>query len=164
MTIAEGYLQELQREVVSARKMLARVPLERADWKPHEKSMTIGRLAGHLAESFDWVTITLLRDELDFTNFTYVPFAPATTEELLTHFDESFKSSMGTLATCTDEQMSKSITWRNGATVFFTKPRAEIMRELNMNHFIHHRAQLGVYLRLLDVPVPSCYGPTADEQ
>lgn len=164
MTIAEGYWQELQREAATARKMLERAPLEKADWKPHEKSMALGRLAGHIAESFYWVNITILKDEMDFANFEYKPFNPVNTDEMLSHFDKSLKSAGEVLSACSDEQMLKNLCWRAGETVFFTRPRTEMMREMNMNHFIHHRAQLGVYLRLLDIPVPATYGPSADEQ
>lgn len=164
MSIVDGFLQELDYEAVQTRKMLARVPDDKFDWQPHAKSMTLGRLAGHIAESPKWAEITAYQDTFVLDG-SYQPPQVSTQEELLEFFDENVAKAKEAMKSVSDEKMS--VTWRmvraEGELVF-EMPRAGVFRTFIMNHLIHHRGQLSVYLRLLDVPVPAIYGPSADEQ
>ncbi|MBS1516427.1 MAG: DinB family protein [Bacteroidetes bacterium] len=164
MQLNEGLIAELQHEAVSTRKMLERVPADKFGWKPHEKSMTLGRLASHIAEIPGWTNETINQDVLDFAKMEYKPFEPNSAEELVKFFDDKLASALDTLKNnATDENLMGMWTMKNGETVYMTMPRIAVMRGFVLSHLIHHRAQLGVYLRLLDVPIPSSYGPSADE-
>lgn len=161
--IAQSMLGEFDHEIDNLRKMLERVPEDKPAFAPHPKSMPMARLAGHLAELTGWLTVILKTDELDFGTGEFRPFSPATRAELLARFDEGVASARGALAGATDEQMMTPWTLRNGDTVYFTMPRVAVTRSMVLNHIIHHRAQLGVYLRMNDVAVPGMYGPSADD-
>jgi len=161
--LAAAFLAELENEAKVTRTCLERVPADKFDWKPHEKSMAFGRLASHIAEMFGWTKETLTKDVLDFATMDYKPFEPASTEELLAFFDERIADAKSTLASTSDEQFMTDWTMRNGEQVYFTMPKVAVMRSFVMNHIVHHRGQLSVYLRLNDIPVPSIYGPSADE-
>lgn len=164
MPLNEPIIGEMKHEGVATRKMLERVPADKFSWKPHEKSMSLGQLAAHVAEIADWTGPTINQDELDFSKMEYKPFEPKTTEELVKFYDEKQAAALKTLETnATDENLMGMWTLRNGETVYMTMPRIGVMRGFVLSHLIHHRAQLGVYLRLLDVPLPSSYGPSADE-
>jgi uncharacterized damage-inducible protein DinB len=163
MTIAQVLLEELKQEAASTKKLLERVPLEKGDWKPHEKSMAMNRLASHVAENFEWVGDTINSDEIDFAKHPYEPFIPKNTKELIKYFDECYAKAEKALSKCSDEEMMKNWTMRNGEQVYFTMPKSVVIRSFCINHMIHHRGQLTVYMRLLDVPLPGIYGPTADE-
>ncbi|HMQ02896.1 MAG TPA: DinB family protein [Pyrinomonadaceae bacterium] len=162
-TIGSTFLAELEHEAKAAREVLSRVPADKFDWKPHEKSMSFGKLASHVAEMIGWTGPTLQYPELDFSKMDYKPFEPATSEELLEYFDKNLAEAADVLRSTNDEQFMESWTMRNGETVYFTLPKAAVMRSFVMNHIVHHRGQLSVYLRLNDIPVPSIYGPSADE-
>jgi uncharacterized damage-inducible protein DinB len=164
MTIAQTFWEEIKQEAESTGKLLERVPLEKGDWKPHDKSMPLNRLASHVAENFQWVADTIESDEIDFAKIPYEPFIPKTTEELMKFFNESKAKAEKALAKCSDEEMMKNWTMRSGEQIYFTMPKVTVIRSFCINHMIHHRGQLTVYLRLLDVPLPGIYGPTADEQ
>ncbi|MBP9664437.1 MAG: DUF664 domain-containing protein [Pyrinomonadaceae bacterium] len=161
--LATAFLAELDNEAKVARECLSRVPADKFDWKPHEKSMTMGRLAVHVAEMFGWTKETLTQDVLDFATADFKPFEPSTTEELLALFDDHIAKAKAILAQTSDETFFTDWMMRNGETVYFTMPKVAVMRSFVMNHIIHHRGQLSVYLRLNDIPVPSIYGPSADE-
>ena len=161
--IASAYLAELQQEAKVAREVLSRVPVDKFDWKPHEKSMTFGRLASHVAEMIGWTGPTLQYPELDFAKMDYKPFEPASTQELLDYFDKNLAEAVEVLKNTSDEQFMENWTMRNGETEYFTLPKVAVMRSFVMNHIVHHRGQLSVYLRLNDIAVPSIYGPSADE-
>lgn len=163
MLVRDFFIPEYQKELKSTRRMLERVPMEKADWKPHEKSMTLGELAKHVAEIPNWMTLILTTDDLDFKKW-YSPITAETNEELLKTYDEISARAMEELKEATDETFHGNWTMRVGDRVFFTRPRIAVVRDFPMNHLYHHRAQLSVYLRLLDVPVPGMYGPTADER
>ncbi|MCX6160471.1 MAG: DinB family protein [Ignavibacteriae bacterium] len=163
MTIGQILAGELQHEAAATKKMFELLPFDKATWKPHEKSMTLGHLASHIAELPLWISLTVEMDELDFSKFDYKPSDAKTTEELIAKFDESMKKAVNALSNCSDEEMMKNWTLRNGETVYFTMPRAQVMRGMNYNHLFHHRGQLSVYLRMLNVPLPAVYGPTADD-
>ena len=164
MQLNEGLIAELQHEAVSTRKMLERVPADKFGWKKKKKSMTLGRLASHIAEIPGWTNETINQDVLDFAKMEYKPFEPNSAEELVKFFDDKLASALDTLKNnATDENLMGMWTMKNGETVYMTMPRIAVMRGFVLSHLIHHRAQLGVYLRLLDVPIPSSYGPSADE-
>ena len=161
--MASAFLGELENEAKVTRQVLERVPAEKFDWKPHEKSMTMGRLAVHVAEMFGWTKETLKSDVLDFASMDFTPFEPKTSEELLAFFDDHIAKAKIILTETPDETFFTDWTMRNGDQVYFTMPKVAVMRTFVMNHIIHHRGQLSVYLRLNDIPVPSIYGPSADE-
>lgn len=164
MTKAAAFLAELEQEAVATRKLLERVPLEKADWKPHKKSMPLQRLSTHIAEIPAWFAVTLLEDELDFAKSDNKPFIPKSSEDLLAFFDKNIDEAKTTLKDFSDEQMAGTWTMRTGEEIYFTLPKDVVVRTWCFNHWYHHRAQLGVYLRLLDIPLPSTYGPSADTQ
>ncbi len=161
--INAGFLAELQHEAATTRKMLERLSPDKFDWKPHEKSMTTSRLATHVSDMFDWITVTLTTDELDFALEDMKPFEPRTTEELLGHFDKNVAEATEALTNAADETFFENWTLKNGETEYFTMPKIGVLRSFCFNHIIHHRGQLSVYLRLNDIPVPEIYGPSADE-
>lgn len=161
--LAMAFLGELENEAKTTRAVLERVPADKFDWQPHEKSMKMGRLAVHVAEMFGWTKETLKSDVLDFSTMDMTPFEPRTTDELLAFFDEQITNAKAILAETSDETFMTDWTMRNGEQVYFTMPKVAVMRSFVMNHIIHHRGQLSVYLRLNDIPVPSIYGPSADE-
>ena len=164
MGINASFIAELEQEAKATRKLLERVPLEKHDWKPHEKSMALGRLAFHVAEIYGWASSTLDQDELDFAKFDYKPKISGTTEELLAVFDDNYNKAMKSLKNAADPTFMENWTLKNGDVTYFTLPKIAVLRSFAFSHQIHHRAQLGVYLRMLDVPLPGMYGPTADEQ
>jgi len=160
---AAAFLGELENEAKVTRQVLERVPADKFDWKPHEKSMTMGRLAVHCAEMFGWTKETLKSDVLDFATADFTPFEPSSNEELLAFFDDHIARAKTIIAETSDETFMTDWTMRNGDQVYMTMPKVAVLRTFVMNHIIHHRGQLSVYLRLLDIPVPSIYGPSADE-
>ena len=166
MPISHAMLPEFDHEMGNTRKTLERVPENKFDWKPHEKSMPMGKLAIHLATLPGWTIQTLTQDSLDVAPADGEPFKlpeANTTEELLALFDQNVASARAAIAEASDAQMMQPWSLLATGKTIFTLPRAAVLRGFVMNHSIHHRAQLGVYLRLNDVPVPSIYGPSADE-
>ena len=161
--MSAGLVAELQQEAIASRKCLERIPEDKFDYKPHEKSMTMIRLAVHVAEMINWATVTCNSVELDFSTMDNTPFEPKTTAELVEYLDKQVAEAVAALQTTSDEAMMEPWTLRNGETVYFTMPRIQVLRGMVFNHAIHHRGQLSVYLRLNDIPVPSLYGPSADE-
>ena len=164
MTLNEQLIAEIKMEAATTRKLLERVPVEKSDWKPHEKSMEIGKLAAHVAELPGWVTGTLTADEMDFAKREYKPFVPASSDELVAFFDAKVNEAIATLEKAPQEEFSKNWTLRHGDHIIFTMTKPAVIRSFALSHMYHHRGQLSVYLRLLDIPVPGTYGPTADEK
>jgi uncharacterized damage-inducible protein DinB len=162
MAINEAFIGELQHEAATTRKLLERIPAETFDWKPHEKSMSMHRLAAHTAEMFGWISPTLESDEMDFAK-PYDQPNPTNTEELLELLDKNVATATESLRKTDDATFMKNWTLRNGEEIFLTMPKAAVVRSFVMNHIVHHRGQLSVYLRLNDIPVPALYGPSADE-
>ena len=162
MSLIKAFTNELEREAQTSRKMLERVPDGRYDWKPHPKSMTLGRLAAHVAELPSWIGMALNTSELDFANNTYPPAVVNNSKELLQYFEKNLIDGRAQLANAREEQLSEPWTLRNGETIYSTEPKGEVIR-MSLSQIIHHRAQLGVYLRLLNIPIPGSYGPSADE-
>ena len=166
MPINQMMLPEFDHEMANTRKTLERVPDDKFDWKPHEKSMTLGGLATHLAQIPGWTKNTFEADELDLmpAGSELPRTEPAkSSAEILASFDSNVAAARAALENAGDDLWRGDWTLRMGEKKIFTLPRAAVMRGFVMNHMIHHRAQMGVYLRLLDVPVPSIYGPSADE-
>ncbi|MGH9256134.1 MAG: DinB family protein [Vicinamibacterales bacterium] len=162
MAMVDALLPEFDHEMTNTRKVLERVPEERFDWKPHVKSFSLGTLATHVATLPTWGTETLRRSDIDIGN-NPPPGALPSKGELLAAFDRNVAEARAALAGISDAELMAS--WslkRNGKTIF-SMPKAAVLRSFVFSHLIHHRAQLTVYLRLLDVPVPSIYGPSADE-
>jgi len=161
--IAQSLLPEFDQEMASTRKTLERVPEDRSEFRPHAKSMTLSRLAGHVAEIPWWAEVTLTGDEFDTATVPQTPAAMTSRQSLLATFDDKVAKARVLLSTVSDADMMRPWSLKHGAKTFFTMPKAIVFRSFVMNHLIHHRAQLGVYLRMNDVPVPSIYGPSADE-
>jgi Uncharacterized protein conserved in bacteria len=156
------YLKELEQEALTTRKMLQRVPTDKFEWQPHEKSMTIKRLATHIAELPTWITMAIKTDELDFADNPYQPADVNTTEELLVYFESSLADGRSELKEENESLLDKDWTLRNGQQIYSVEPKADVIR-MSINQIIHHRAQLGVFLRLLNIPIPGSFGPSADE-
>jgi uncharacterized damage-inducible protein DinB len=166
MTIAESLLPEFDQEMGNTRKVLERVPDDRWSWKPHDKSGTVGWLASHVATMPDWAAVTVKQDELDYAPVGETQYQPPVMEnrkQLLEVFDKGVTDARAAIAAASDQDMQKNWTLLAGGQTIFVMPRVAVMRGMVMNHLIHHRAQLTVYFRLLDVPVPGLYGPSADE-
>jgi uncharacterized damage-inducible protein DinB len=162
MTQLESFRKELESEAVTTRKMLAQVPTDKFNWQPHSKSMTVKRLATHIAELPTWIGMTFTTSELDFENNPYQQESVSNTEELLAYFERSLADGRKHLQEGKEEVLDKPWTLRSGKTVYSTEPKRDVLR-MAMSQIIHHRAQLGVYLRLLNVTIPGSYGPSADE-
>jgi uncharacterized damage-inducible protein DinB len=162
MDIIPMLLKEMEQEAKTTRKMLARIPEDKYDWQPHEKSMIMGRLATHIAELPGWVKMTLTTDELDFAKGDYTPVVVNNNTELLAYFEKCNTEGSSRLAEATEDELLPNWTLRNGDEIYAVYTKAEVVR-LALCQTAHHRAQLGVYLRLLDVPIPGSYGPSADE-
>ncbi len=166
MALNQAILPELDQEMSGTRKMLERVPEARFGWKPHAKSMTLGGLANHLADIPNWGVVTMEMDELDIAPVdgpSYKPSDYKTARELVAAFDQQLGKMRALIAAASDEVFMRPWTLKAGGKAMFTMPKIAVMRSMIFNHGIHHRAQLGVYLRMNDVPVPSLYGPSADE-
>jgi uncharacterized damage-inducible protein DinB len=155
-------LKEMDQEAIITRKMLERIPTEYFSWKPHPKSMTIQHLATHIAELPGWVTMALTTDGLDFSANPYKQEIVNDTEELLAYFERTFADGRAHLAAADEELLSGIWALRNGEQVLMAMTKAETIR-VAYSQTVHHRAQLGVFLRLLDIPIPGSYGPSADE-
>ena len=166
MPLNQALLPEFDLEMANTRKTLERVPEDKFGWKPHEKSFSMGALATHLATIPSWGSLTIQRDSIDIAPEGEPPpkTEPAESlKELLERFDRHVAATRDALASASDEDLLKTWTLLKGGKAVFAVPRVAALRSFIMNHNIHHRAQLGVYLRLNDVAVPSIYGPSADE-
>ena len=163
MSMNQGLIAELKMETASTKKMLERVPTDKNDWKPHTKSMKLGNLANHVAELPGWIAMTMATDELDLSTMDYKPTIPTTSAELTGKLDENVNKAVAALEAAKDEDFGKMWTLRNGAHVIFSMPKIAVIRSMAYSHHYHHRGQLSVYLRLLDIPVPGMYGPSYDE-
>jgi len=166
MTIGQMMLGEFEQEMQNTRKVLERVPDEKWDWKPHEKSGTVGWLAAHVANLPGWAAMTIKTEELDYAPVdgpSYQPAKISNRKELLAEFEKNVADTRAALGAVSDEEIMKNWTLLAGGKTIFTLPRVACIRGMVFNHLIHHRAQLTVYYRLLDVAVPGLYGPSADE-
>jgi uncharacterized damage-inducible protein DinB len=163
MTTGQELLQELTLEARVTRRFLERVPFDgRLDYQPAEKSEKLGRLAVHIAEIVAWWKSCVENDKLDFINFE--PKDIRSTEELLEYFDSLLIDAKNALAEADDAEFEKEWSMTHGEEILFTLPKKQVIRLFCMNHLVHHRSQLGVYLRVLGIPVPASYGPSADDE
>jgi len=166
MSIAQNFLPEYDHELATTRRLLERVPEAEFGWKPHARSMSLGQLAGHIANLPLWLSATMSAPFYDLAagGAEVRNDPPASREALLKGFDERVRHARASLAKATDAEMLAAWALKQGEHEIFSMPRVAAVRSFVMNHLIHHRGQLSVYLRLKDVPLPSMYGPTADEQ
>ena len=162
MSIIPMLLTEMEQEAQTTRKMLAIIPNDKFSWKPHEKSMSIKQLATHIAELPSWVSVTLTTSELDFAANAYEPTDINTTAGILDAFEKSLVDGKTQLEKATEEDLLPNWTMRNGEEIYSVSTKGEVIR-MAFCQTVHHRAQLGVYLRLLNIPIPGSYGPSADE-
>jgi uncharacterized damage-inducible protein DinB len=166
MALRDMLLPEFDQEMATTRKHLERVPEDKFGWKPHEKSGMMGWLAGHIADIPEWAVLGIREDSIDLAPggvHATAPVPPATREALLQMFDKNVAAARAAIAGAEDERLHQPWSLLMDGKPILTMPRLGVVRSFVMNHSIHHRAQLGVYLRLNDVPVPSSYGPSADE-
>lgn len=167
MGLAQMLVPEFDMEIATTRKVLERVPEDKFGWKPHEKSGTLGWLAKHVAELPGWVGVTIKMDLFDLSpvdgpRMEPTPL-PTTSKELLDLLDKKAAEARALLVDASDETMMKPWSLARQGAVLMTMPKAAVLRTFVLSHLIHHRGQLSVYLRLNDIPVPSIYGPSADE-
>jgi len=162
MTRGQELLQELTLEGEVTRRFLERVPFDKADFKPHEKSEQLNHLAIHVAEIVAWWKECIDNYELNFIDFKQKEIK--STVELLSYFDDLLTSAKKALSEVKDEELEKNWSMTHGEAVLFTLPKKQVLRIFCMNHLVHHRSQLGTYLRQLDIPVPAAYGPSADDE
>ncbi|MGE5399637.1 MAG: DinB family protein [Ignavibacteriales bacterium] len=160
-TMALEYLKELEAETTSTRKCIERIPMELFDFKPHEKSMALGYLTLLIAEMPKWITYIIEKSVIDFVTWEHLQ--PKTSAELVKHFDENIKGAKNALQNVSDEALSEMFYLKNGEQVLLSSSKKESVGQ-TINHLVHHRGQLTVYMRLNDIPVPSIYGPSADEK
>lgn len=165
MAIKDAFIAELKHEASLTKKMLEKVPVEKKDWKPHEKSMSLGRLATHIAETIKWISNIRHIDDFDFArDFNFKQHVAASQDELLQLFQTNLDSAISDLSSMSDDDFNRIWTVRRGDQVMMQLPKKVAIRGWGFSHQIHHRGQLSVYLRLLDIPVPGVYGPSADER
>jgi uncharacterized damage-inducible protein DinB len=166
MSTSQLLLSELDHEVQANRDLLDRLPDGKWDWKPHKKSMNLSRLATHVAEIPGWSNAILMADEIDFMSpemQAWTPREMQSKEEILAELDSAADTCRAHLGTMTDEDFDRDWVMKGGDQVMMTDKKYMVFRRQVLNHMVHHRAQLGVFLRLLDVPLPMTYGPSADE-
>lgn len=167
MALKDTLLPEFDMEMDATRRTLERVPDDKFDWKPHHKSGTLGWLAAHVSNIPHWATITMQQNSLDLApagGQSYTPPKPTNRKELLEQFDKNRADARAALTAGNDAEYAKPWALLMGGKQLFSEPRSSVLRRMVFNHIIHHRGQLTVYLRLLNVPVPALYGPSADEQ
>jgi uncharacterized damage-inducible protein DinB len=166
MALRDAFLPEFDHEMSTTRKTLERVPEDKTDWKPHNTSMPMGRLAGHIAEMVGFAAQTFQGDSFDFAppgGTRPQPTLMTSRKQVLEIFDKNVGAAREAISKASDEDLQKTWTLMNGGKTFFAMPRIQILRGMILSHIIHHRGQLTVYLRMNQVPVPSIYGPSADE-
>ena len=164
MPISQMLLPEFDQEMASTRKILERYPEGKSDWKPHDKSMPMGRLAGHVVELPGWTIAILKEESLTLDRQSYKPLIGTSAQQLLDVLDKNVKEARAAIEQTPDDAYMKPWSLIISGHTVFTLPRIAVIRAVVMNHVIHHRAQLGVYLRLNNVAIPGMYGPSADEQ
>jgi uncharacterized damage-inducible protein DinB len=164
MTSIESLRNEFEHETRKTRPHLERLPEDKLDWRPHEKSFTAGGLASHLVECVGWTESIFGADEMNVDPQTYTPFAAQSIAELLKAFDETVARGSDVLAAAEDAMLVQPWRLKIGGKTRFERSKTEVFRDFTLSHLIHHRGQFTVYLRLLNVPVPGTYGPSADEQ
>lgn len=162
MTFSETYLPEFEHEMSNTRKLLDCVPDDKFTWKPHAKSMALGSLANHIADLVEWGAFVVSQDKLELGPGTQQPPSPTNKTGLIAALDKNIAASRKAIAGANDDHLAKTWTFVYGGNTIFAMPRAQVLRNVVLSHVIHHRGQLSVYLRLLDIPIPGMYGPSAD--
>jgi uncharacterized damage-inducible protein DinB len=163
MNLIDSLRKEFDNEAQMTRTHLERVPQDQLEWRPHEKSFTAGGLASHITEMVGWTDAILNNDEIDFDPATYKPYIATSLADLLKTFDDNVAKAKQAMAGATDDTLTQRFSFKIMGKVMFERSKAEVLRDVALSHIIHHRGQFSVYLRLLDVPVPATYGPSADE-
>ena len=163
MLLNESLVEELRHEAAGTHKMLQLIPYHKLGWQPHIKSMTLGRLGAHIAEIPGWLVQTIKQEELDFATANFSPQILEKPDAIMQAFHENMEKGLAALSEATDENLTSAWTLRNGDEIFLRMQRIGVVRGMVLNHIVHHRGQLSVYLRLLDIPVPGMYGPSADD-
>ena len=163
MSFSQSLLPEFDEEMKNTRKLLECVPDGKFDYQPHKKSMSLARLATHVAELPSWTTVTLDQEVLEMDP-GFKPHIAETRKELLEIFDKGVAEARGKISAASDDDWSKTWSFKMSGETIISMPRSAVMRSMIMNHMVHHRAQLGVYLRLLEQPVPATFGATADSK
>jgi uncharacterized damage-inducible protein DinB len=164
MMISKSLMKEFEREAKTTRRHLERLPKDKLDWRPHDKSFTASELASHIVECIGWADSIFNMDELDIDPNDYNPFLAKSVPDLLKTFDDKVAICKGCLSGADDETLMRPWRFKVMGQVKFEQSKADVLRDFILNHLVHHRGQFTVYLRLLNVPVPGSYGPTADEQ
>jgi uncharacterized damage-inducible protein DinB len=164
MTTTSLLVKEFTHEAATTRRMLERLPGDKLEWRPHAKSFTAIGLASHIVECLGWTETILTQDDLDIDPATYRPYHATSVAGLLERFDDRVAAGQRALATVTDADLDQEWAFKIMGRERWKKPKAAVIRDFTLSHLIHHRGQLSVYLRLLDVPVPGAYGPTADDK
>jgi uncharacterized damage-inducible protein DinB len=163
MKIIDWLSKQFDRETKITRKHLERLPGDKLDWRPHEKSYTAGELASHLVECINWTTEVFTKTGIDIDPETYKPYKATSTQDLLAGFEEAVANGKRVLAEVDDEAAMENWSLKVKGHLLFERPRVDVLNDFTLHHLIHHRGQFSVYLRLLNVPVPGTYGPSADE-
>jgi uncharacterized damage-inducible protein DinB len=163
MSLTKALIAELLHEANSTKKMLERIPADKLNWKPHEKSMSLGALASHVAELPHWITRPLAAPEFDLATLSGRRELNGS-EEMLALYQKQIDEAIAALEAADEASLDETWTLRRGEHVVFSMPKKVAIRNMAMNHLVHHRGQLSVYLRLLDIPLPGVYGPSADER
>lgn len=164
MSITQALIKEIEQESKSTRSLLERIPADKYDWKPHEKSMSMKSLAKHIADLAGMTAAAVKTEFLDFMESNGPKVEINSNEDLLNHFDQGTKATLDALNSINDANLDEIWTMRAGDHIIMEAPRKAAIRSMGLNHLYHHRAQLGVYLRLLDVSIPGMYGPSADDR
>ena len=164
MKVIDWLAKQFHHETKTTRRHLERLPNDKLDWRPHEKSYTAGALASHLVECVNWTPEIFTKNELNFDSATYKPYLAASTSELLEAYEQAVADGKRVLEGVDDEAAMQLWSLKFDGKTLFERPRLDVFRDFTLSHLIHHRGQFSVYLRLLNVPVPGSYGPTADEQ
>ncbi len=163
MELYKALLAEFKQEAANTRKLLEALPFDKANWSPHPKSMTLIALATHIADIGAWIHYTLDYSELDFSKGDYSTKSALSLEDLLAIHDKNIEEAIQCLSKANNDILNEDWTMRNGEMIYFTISKKDCLRTWVYNHLYHHRGQLTVYLRMLDIPVPGMYGPTADD-
>ncbi|MCS1350839.1 DinB family protein [Mechercharimyces sp. CAU 1602] len=160
--VLQGLMMEIKHEAKATRTLIERIPTDKLSWKPHERSSSLGELSMHMASLLGGFSLICKKNKVQVSELP-PPETPSKTEELLAEFDQGLEKLLGMLAEMSQEEALEEWSLLDGERVIFTAPRIGVIRSMMCNHLYHHRGQVTVYLRLLDVPLPSIYGPTADE-
>ena len=164
MKVIDWLATQFDHETKTTRRHLERLPGDKLDWRPHEKSYTAGALASHIVECVNWTPDVFTKNEVNFDPATYKPYLATSTTELLEAFEKAVANGKRVLEEVDDEAAMQPWSLKIAGKTLFERPRLDVFRDFTLSHLIHHRGQFSVYLRLMNVPVPGSYGPTADEQ